>query len=252
VALTCYPIPGKAKSDAICKAFAAGAPKSAKGTVFFGVEGQLTAFHRAKASGEPWYFCDNSYFDKHRGIYFRATKNALQVDPRGKVSDGKRFAALKVPVKLWRGNQNGDILLVPQSDSFMKSTLGLPYDWVDKTLGDLYLWGIQDRVRVHPWDRDKLKRNAAFSEMLPSTGLVITHSSAAAITALLEGIPAISTSDTAAAHWLGGPFTPANVARPKISSTEERLAFAQVLADGQFTLSEFRDGTAWRWLNNEN
>ncbi len=245
--LTCYPIPGKAKSDAICKAFAIGAPKSAKGAVFFGVEGQLSAFQRAKASGEPWYFIDNSYFDKHRGIYFRATKNALQVDPRGKVSDGKRFAALKVPVKPWAEKVTGNTLLVPQSDGFMKSTIGIGYDWTEDAKAQLVHWHL-DPVRVHPWDRDKLKRNAAFSELLPATRLVITHSSAAAITALLEGIPAISTGDTAAAHWIGGSFTPANVLNPRRAGTEERLQFAQVLADNEFTLEEFRNGKAWAWL----
>jgi len=85
--LTLWPVPGKAKSKLICNAFAAGAPKSAKGSVFFGTEGVMSAFQKAKAKAaagqEPFFYLDNSYFDKHRGIYFRVTKNALQVDPRG-------------------------------------------------------------------------------------------------------------------------------------------------------------------------
>lgn len=245
--ISAYPVPGKAKSDMICKAFLAGAPKSARGAVFFGTEGQMSAFQKAKASGEPWFYCDNAFFDKHRGIYFRVTKNALQVDPRGKTSDGKRFAALKVPVKPWGENPNGDILLVPQSDNFMKSTVGIGHDWTEETRYQLAYWGLGP-VRVHPWDREKLKRNAAFSELLPTTRLVVTHSSAAAITALLEGVPAISTSDTAAAHWIGGAFLPAKVHEPARPSIEERRQFAEVLADGQFTMDEFRSGVAWKWL----
>jgi hypothetical protein len=241
-----YPVPGKAKSDMICRAFAAGAPKSAKGAVFFGTEGQSEAFRKAKSRGEPWFYVDNSYFDKHRGIYFRVTKNALQVDPRGKTSDGERFAKLGVPIKPWRDPLGPDILIVPQSDQFMKSTLGCLDDWAGNMKWQLEYWGIGP-ARIHPWDRDKLKRNAAFSELLPSTRLVVTHSSAAAITALLEGVPAVSTSPTAAAHWIGGQITPADTAGSK-PSIEERLQFANVLADNQFTLEEFRNGSAWRWL----
>ncbi len=258
--LALYPVPAKAKSDMICRAFAAGAPRSAKGSVFFGTEGQSEAFRKAKSNGEPWFYCDNAYFDKHRGIYFRVTKNALQVDPRGKFSDGSRFAKLGVPIKPWREHLGPDILLVPQSDQFMKSTVGLGFDWVQDTLKALAGMNLPDVVYVHPWDRNKLKRNAAFSELLPSARLVITHSSAAAITALLEGAPAISTSDTAAARWIGGPFERLNVLFPKLPS--ERRQFAEVLADNQFrsafsnegsddnqfTLEEFRDGTAWQWL----
>ncbi len=247
MALTCYAVPGKAKSDMICRAFAAGAPKSAVGSVFFGTEGQMSSFKKAKASGEPWWYVDNAYFDKHRGTYFRATKNALQVDPRSKISDGKRFAALKVPVKPWVEKVTGSTLLVPQSDDFMKSTIGIGYDWAEDARYQLAYWGFKD-ICIHPWDRDKLKRNAAFADLLPAARLIVTHSSAAAITALLEGIPAISTSKTAAAFEIGGPFTPANVLNPRRVSTEERLQFAQVLADNEFTLEEFRNGKAWAWL----
>jgi len=251
MALTMYPVPGKAKSDMICRAFAAGAPKSARGAVFFGTEGQTEAFRKAKSNGEPWYYVDNAYFDKHRGIYFRVTKNALQVDPRNRVSDGKRFAKLGVPIKPWRYPLGPDILVVPQSDQFLKSTIGLTSDWVTDIVKMLTSWQVPFPVRVHPWDRDKLKRNAAFAEMLPTTRLVVTFSSAAAITALLEGVPAFSTSESAAAHWIGGPSTPANVLDPARPSVEERLQFANVLADGQYTLEEFRNGEAWKWLSRE-
>ena len=50
--LTLWPVPGKAKSKLICNAFAAGAPKSAKGSVFFGTEGVMSAFQKAKAKAK--------------------------------------------------------------------------------------------------------------------------------------------------------------------------------------------------------
>jgi hypothetical protein len=245
--LKLYPIPAKAKSDFICRAFAAGAPKNAEGAVFFGVEGQLEAFQKSKANGTPWYFCDNAYNDKHRGIYFRVTKNALQVDPRGKTSNGKRFAKLGVLVHERRYLGGEMTIVVPQSDSFMKSTIGLKHDWTRETVNTLALMGCPN-VHVHPWQRDKIARGEEFAKLLHRARLVVTHSSAAAITALLEGVPAISTSDTAAAHWIGGPFTTEHVLRPQLASVAKRVAFAQILADAQYSMEEFRNGSAWRWL----
>lgn len=246
--LVCYPVPGKAKSDLICKAFAAGAARGASGAVFFGTEGQMDAFQRAKANGKPWFYVDNSYFDKHRGLYFRVTKNALQVDPTGKKSDGSRFAKLGIEIKPWRTLTLGeDVLVCPQSDNFMKSTLGRVDDWAAETVKTLQSWDIK-RVRVRPWNSDKVKVAVALHADLSNLRLLITHSSASAITAILEGVPAISTGDTAAAFRIGGPFTESNVLAPLRAADDQRLHMAQVLADNQFTLEEFRDGTAWDWL----
>jgi hypothetical protein len=76
--------------------------------------------------------------------------------------------------------------------------------------------------------------------------MVVTWSSASAITALLEGVPAIS--ESGAANAITGDLTAENVANPRRPSIEDRAAFAGVLADNEFTLDEYRDGTAWRWL----
>lgn len=241
--LILHPVPGKAKSDLICRAFAAGAPRSAKGHVFFGTEGQMSAFKHAKAGKEDWWYCDNSYFDKHRGTYFRVTKNALQVDPRGKTSDGSRFRKLGIEIKPWRIRDDGIILICPQSDAFMKSTLGFEFDWVSSVLQRLHSFGAID-IHVRPWNRDKIEAGITLLDMLPNVRLLISHSSSASITAMLEGVPTIS--EAGAAHTLTGPLNYEAVFDPP--RPEGRLEFAQVLADNQFTLDEFRNGTAWQWL----
>lgn len=274
MALTCYPVPGKAKSKLICSAFEHGAPKHVTGSVFFGTEGVMDAYQRAKSG--TWWYIDNAYFDRCRGTYFRVTKNALQVDPmclvdsvtaaqlRGetvdftrpqtdnlvrvlKPSTGERFRQLEIKIKPWRDDPAGRILVCPQSDSFMKSTLGRVGNWTTDTLMKLRGWGYAgDRVHVRPWERNKTLAYQTLHEQLRDAALVITWSSASAITALLEGIPAISESGSA--HALTGGLTPENVLNPRRPSIEERTRFAEVLADNQFTLDEFRDGTAWRWL----
>lgn len=262
--LTLRPVPGKEKSKLICRAFENGAPAHAQGDVFFGTEGVMDYWLEAQArfqrGGAPFWYIDNAYTDRQRGTYFRVTKNALQVDPRvlylderGKTcatlrdTTGDRFAKLGVKVKPWRDDSLGKILVCPQSDSFMKSTLGRPGNWTAETLVRLRSCGFSgDRVLVRPWVRDKKLAYETLHEQLKTAALVVTWSSASAITALLEGIPAISESGSANA--LTGPLTCENVLNPKRPSIEERTRFAQVLADNQFTLDEFRDGTAWRWL----
>jgi hypothetical protein len=243
--LTCYPVPGKEKSRLICRAFEAGAPRDATGTVFFGTEGVMSAFQKAKAGKHPWWYIDNSYFDKHRGIYFRVTKNALQVDPRGKTSTGERFARLQIEIKPWRSKTGPEILVCPQSDNFMKSTLGYPNDWAAETVAALKSYDLPHPIRVRPWNRDKIAAGISLLNDLKNLRLLVTHSSAAAITAMLEGVPAISMAG--AAYYITGMLSRESVQTPP--QPDGRLEFAQVLADNQFTLEEFRNGKAWQWLN---
>ena len=115
------------------------------------------------------------------------------------------------------------------------------------TLMKLRGWGYAgDRVHVRPWERNKTLAYQTLHEQLRDAALVITWSSASAITALIEGIPAISESGSA--HALTGGLTPENMLSPLRPGIEARTRFCEVLADNQFTLDEFRDGTAWRWL----
>lgn len=249
--LTCYPVPHKAKSKLICSAFEHGAPKHATGAVFFGTEGVMSAFQRAKAG--TWWYIDNAYTDPQRQQYFRVTKNALQVDVTEpththglRFSDGRRFAKLGITVKDWRDIEGGEILVIPQSDDFMKSTLGRKGDWLRETVEKLNAWGFGPRIRVRPWQRDKKTAYVELHKDLDDAALVVTWSSASAITALYEGIPAISESGSANA--LTGGLTEQNVLEPRRPSIAERTRFLEILADNQFTLDEMRDGTAWRWL----
>lgn len=260
MSLSIYPVPGKEKSKVICAAFAHGAPKNATGAVFFGTEGVMSAFQRAKSG--TWWYIDNSYTDPQRGQYFRVTKNDLQVDPIDqrvatrdiggdwyfslRHSTGERFARLGIKVKDWRDNPEGKILVIPQSDDFMKSTLGRKGDWLKETVDKLIAWGFGHRIRVRPWQRDKKQAYIELHKDLDDAALVVTWSSASAITALYEGIPAISESGSA--HALTGGLIQQAVRDPRRPSIEERTRFLQILADGQWTLDEMRDGTCWRWL----
>lgn len=229
--LIACPVPGKAKSKMLCDAFIAGAPKSASGYVFYGVKaGNFTDWKRARASGEDWYFIDNSYFDSARGSQFRVTKNRLQHDGRGE-SDGKRFARLaeKIhPLQSW--NMHGRVVFVEQSDDHMQYTLmGDP--WLDPVL---LAYAGDPAFHVRLWSPNKPKIQVTLAEDLIGARRLITHTSAAAVMAILAGVPVDCAPQCAAFGMTGKP---------------DRLPWASVLADNQFTLDELKNGLAWRTLN---
>ena len=228
--LTAVPVPGKRKSSDLCNAFIAGAPKSAKGFVFYGTLAEpLRIYRQALRDGTPCWLIDNSYFDSVRGQQFRVTLNTLQVlDARKRTSDGKRFDALGLEIKRPQRAANGHVVVCHQSPEFMRDIACDPF-WVQRHLDFL----APLRVKQRPWVRDKAAQQATLVDDLRGASELITHSSAAAVTALLEGVP-IVVSKMSAVSGCG---------------MHASRHFMNVLADNQFTLDELKDGTAWRLLN---
>ena len=245
MAIVAWPVPGKVKAINFCNDFIKGAPKNAEGNIFFGVtHGNVAPYLRAKALGRTWWYGDNSYFDKHRGTYFRVTKNALQC--RGdEPSDGTRFRALGVEIKPWRETLGDTLLVCEQNDNFMAAAVGYKGNWRRNTLAALAAMKLPYKIRVRPWNPDKHQNAVTLLQELPTLRAVITHSSGAAITALLEGVPAIS--ESGAASRLTGPLTRENIMSWQRPTNREQFAWA--LADNMWTLDEIRKGAAWRHLN---
>jgi hypothetical protein len=229
VALKAFPVKGKQKSIDICAAFVAGAPGTAHGAVFFGVdESNLGIWSKVRASDGPWWYIDNSYFDCVRGKQFRVTRNALQFcNARYAESTGDRFDALGLRVQPWQHNLEGHWLVCPQSDWFMRHIVRAP-DWFKLIVP------ADGEVRTRTWLRDKLKRQATLTEDLQGARCLITHTSAAAVGALIEGVPAFVSEQSA-------------VSGIKFGSDRHRVLHA--LADNQFTLTEMKEGKAWAMLN---
>lgn len=220
------PVPGKQKSVDICRAFIAGAPKSAVGYVLYGVnELNFTAYRKAKASGLDVYHVDNSAFDCVRGVQFRVTKNRYHHDGRGE-TDGKRFAALGLKVAERQTQLAKRILFVEQSPSYMKC-VAADVNWLNNHRHDALgvLW--------RGWDRNKTKAMTTLAADLAVARLTVTHSSAAAVESLLAGVPV-----------LVSPMSPCYGV-----TMEDRLRLFGVLADNQYAIGEILNGTAWKALN---
>ncbi len=236
--LTGHPVPGKRKSADLVAAFIEGAPKNVEGNVFYGVdERNFEAWRSARQQalhGVPYFYVDGSFFDCVRGQQFRVTKNAIQHKGHGQ-SDGKRFAKLGLEIEHYRANE-GYVLMVPQSDQFMHLVLGATGDWSAAVAG---LYADEPAVKWRMWYADKPTIQKTLRRDLEGAKLLVTHSSAAAVSAVLMGVR-ISCSPLCCAYQ----FSDKGVA-----SDAKRWQWASVLADQQWTIEEMRNGTAWRMLN---
>lgn len=237
LSVTCYPIPGKPKALRTCEAFAAGviaaggrahvctvppAALAPGAAVFYGVRPAVAHLWRqARDEGRDWYYIDNAYFDCARERYFRVTRNALQHRGDGR-SDGARLRALGVTVQPMR--EGGDYVLVcPQSDEFMRVVAGDP-GWLARVTANLDAMGGEFVVRHKHTGR-------ALAEDLRRARLLLTWSSAAAVTALLAGVRVLCAPECCATY------------------AGDRVQWASVLADNQWTVDELARGYAWMRLN---
>lgn len=249
---TCYPVPGKQKALLTCDAFAdgirriygrasaaevsAGVPQTLGpgAAVFYGVRAATRhLWVQAESSGRDRLYIDNSFFDCVRERQFRVAKNAIQCTGLGQ-SDGKRLRALGVSLKPWRSGSH--ILVCVQSQEFM----GL-------VAGDSGWLGRMTKALQSVTDRRLVIRSKAdgepFQSALRGAHAVVTYSSAAAVEALVAGVPVVC-AETCAAYPMSTPL--AEIETPR---TPDREQWAAVLADNQWTLDELRRGDAWRALN---
>jgi hypothetical protein len=231
--LTACPVPGKAKSEQLIDAFIAGAPREAEGAVFFGIkEGNVSAWERVLRRGAPFWFIDNAYFDRARGVQFRVVRNGIQHSGIGE-TDGKRLAALGYQAQPEIDARDGYVLVVHQSPVYMRLTAQAPR-WIETVLKHY----ARREIRHRAWSPDKPEIAKTLHADLSGAALLVTHSSCAAVEAALAGVPVL-VSKVSCCHTLG--FV--------LPSPSERMRWAGVLADNQFSRAELKDGTAWRMLH---
>lgn len=249
--VTCYPVANKKKSYDICQAFAQGCGGHLslllrEGPAFFyGVDASnVDIWNSVRQHQREFYYCDNAFFDGTRQQFFRVSRNALQHSGVGK-SDGARFARLGIEIKPWR--QAGEhIVVCPQSTHFMKTVVGYQGDWAEDVMPQIAARSSR-AVVFRGWSPDKAALASTLEQDLAGAHVLVTWSSAAAITAVLNGVPAIVMGQCAAAPMCGRSLD--ELEQPPMPDGREE--WAGVLADNQWTLDEFRSGVAWRHLQKE-
>ena len=253
--LNCYST-GHKHSATVCQAFAAGivgapilppAPYVSGQTFMYGcLRGLLPTLRQAQAKTDiyPWFYGDNGYVKRgHYHGYYRVTRNAYQHDGRGEADEG-RWRSLGLDIKPWR--KGGKHIVVCPPSRLWGALMGFSADvWLDQTLkklGEHTDRPIRVRMKMS-WEQVK-KPTAPLEEDLADAWMLVTHSSNAAVEAVLYGVPVICTESCAA--QIMGRTSIADVESPVYP--DDRLRWASVLASNQWTLDEMRDGTCWRML----
>lgn len=270
--VACYPQPGKRKAIDLCEAFAAGvracggsatvytqipeqlAPGDA---VFYGVRPAWAhLWEQAKAEKRDWYFIDNSYFDCVREKQFRVTLNAMQADGLNACWEGRdteewkhRWKALGIQIRPWQSDSrfpvpdSRHVVVCPQSDEFMQVCAGWKGNWLEQALAVLKRHTSR-KIVVREWSPKKLERSRTLAADLEGAHALVTHGSAAAIEALLAGVPVFCTG-RGPGRWYGRSDLE-SIETPEYPEPREGLM--KLLANNQWTLAEFADGTAWKAL----
>lgn len=246
--VTGYPVAHKKKSFDICLAFVRGCGGSI-GTnlregpaVFYGVDdSNVEIWNAVRARGDDWFYIDNSYFDSARQQRFRVAKNRLQHTGAGE-SDGKRFAELGIEIAPWR--ESGEhIVVCPQSGPFMKTIAGYAGVWESTAVAFLKARTHRE-VRVRSWSPNKSVLASTLGEDLRGAHALMTWSSAASVTAILAGVPAIVQSPDCAARVMAGDGSSIE----RLPMPHNRANWAGVLADQEWSLNEMQQGMAWQSL----
>jgi hypothetical protein len=227
MSVCCIFEPNKIKSRRVMEALAEGLGArlrsyeqgldDAQTVAFYGVRPAWKhLWEQCKAEGRTWLYIDNSLFDSCRERHFRIARNRLQPTGEGE-SDGKRFAELGIPIKPMR---DGDkVIVAAQSDEFMECVAEDP-GWTERVTAAMR--------REYGMNRVILRRKGIgrpLADDLRHAGLLVTYSSAAAVTALLEGVRVVCSPECCATY-----------------AGDDRRRWASVLANEQFTLEEMRTG----------
>lgn len=192
----------------------------------------------AKAHGRNVLWGDHGYLGRHK--YFRITQNALQHDGDGQAPPD-RFLAFQRPVQPWR--KAGAYVLVCPNSAVYFGLHGLDVDeWLIGVRTELAKYTdrevrIRWKVTAEPINDD-----------LANAWAVVVFSSAAALDALIAGVPCFTLAPFAASVRMGlsdlsqieAPYYP-----------DDREPFLWNLANNQWTIQEIFDGTAWRALQAE-
>jgi hypothetical protein len=249
------------KNRKVCAAFAAGCGGKIvppypllPGEVFmFGyLRGVLPTLQQAQREGRTFYFADNGYFRPGRRIsdrgFYRITRNALHHDGSGDASSARWKALKMTPIAPWR--KAGSHVVVCPPSRLMAGILNFDADkWLADVLAKLE--AATDRPirlrRKMSWQEVMDRSGPTLADDLRGAWTLVTHSSNAAVEALLLGVPAICTR-ACAAHRMT-VHDPAQIETPIMPDDREQWAWN--LAANQWNLAELADGTCWRDLQRQ-
>lgn len=249
---TTYFVPDETTSPKFARAFAQGCkgPMTSElslrpgGFAAFCTPAVWPLLKHAQREGREWFYGDHAFF--RRGKFYRVAMNRYQYQPtthdlRHARPHRLRELCGRTPETEWR-TEGSSIVICPQSEVYMKQFGIDAHQW---TMGIVeYLSRYTDRPIVIRW-KSQAQRHPIEIDLHNAWALV-TFASAAAVDALLVGVPIFVLAPWASCASMGLSDlskieTPARPAH--------RLPFLWTLAENQWTLSEIAAGAAWKKLH---
>lgn len=222
-------------------------PRLERGDVFvYGWTPQAVALIReAKRAGRDWYYADNAYYFG-RGTHFRITRNRLMHDGLGRAGP-ERFAKFGCELRPWR-TRGDHVVLATQSETFYRDRHQVSRGaWTDRIVAELAQHTRRAVIVCHKPDA-AASGNAAthpgLEAALVGAWALVTHSSSAAVKAILDGVPVFCDPICMAASV--GRTSLAEIERPVFPGWREQWLWN--LAANQWTWREIESGRAWRDL----
>lgn len=244
-----YSVPGEKSSPRFAAAFAAGCGGLLSTDLTRLQPGSFAAFctpptwsllQQAQGDQRDWYYGDHGYFC--RSQYYRITRNAYQHDGRGQALP-TRFRQCWLDFNpVWQ-TRGAAIIVCPNSPIYMRHFAGVDAEpWAATVVQTLQQY--TDRPILVRWKTQVRQRPLQVD--LPNAWAVVVFSSAAAVEALLAGVPVCTLAPWAATARMGITDL-AQVESPYYP--DDRELFLWNLAANQWTLDEIRQGIAWQALH---
>jgi len=200
---------------------------------------------------KQFFYMDSGYVGNYKSVsnpqgwklYHRIVKNGLQHSSIKEVPSN-RWERLKYPIL--KRKKGSHILLVTPSDKPCKF-YGIDRDlWVENTIKE-----IQKHTDREIIIRDKALRPERLEKTifqdLNGCHALVTYQSIAAVESVLYGVPAFTLAPTAADPVCDKDIS--LIETPTLQDMDKLHMWAWHLAYGQFHIEEFKDGTAYRILN---
>lgn len=239
-----YYVPGEVTSPRFAYAFARGCNGALTDDLDYLFPGPVALFgsppawpllRRARAEGRDFFYGDHAYIG--RSVYYRITRNGYQHDGRGEYPPD-RFHAFGRHVYPWR-RSGSHVLVCPNSNIYF-GLHGLDGDqWLEQTVATLKAHTDRE-IRVR-WKYG----SGHIKDALKDAWAVVVFSSAAALDALIRGVPVFVLAPFAAGARMG--LSDLSQIETPIYP-DDREPFLWALAYQQWTLSEIIQGEAWRAL----
>ena len=264
-------VTGKETQDVSVKAYARGAsahilhiqdflkngiPPKATGVIFAGLlRGTSLLYTECLNRGLPYYYLDHAYFQAgyEPPGWMRVTRNGFVQNSLIPGDDTRWNRHFQRAISPYQHHDRQAIMLLPPS-SAVKTTFSAE-SWRDKTIHQLRQHTnrpiiVREKsgpilaangINTSEWKKYNYSR--ALEELLQTTYCVVTFNSGVAITALMQGIPVITTKYSAA--W---PISN-RIENIEALVLNSRTPLMTSLSWGQYTTEEMRSGYAHQMVN---